>query len=218
MTEDEIRCTWLARLGRPVALDFAFLAVGDAFPQAADRTVALGELGAGRVVPGDRLEAVGLAPAPVPVRVARVEQPAPGGGVTATDAGEAGQVLGLTLEHAPGAAIVPGQCLAPPGRLALAAAVAAEAWILPAGDLPGSPLEQRRLLEAAAEGRDLELVFHSHPVAARPAETWRPELGAEYRIAFDLAHPVALYPDTRFALRHTGLTFGAGIVLHPRSN
>ena len=211
MTEDEIRRAWLARLGRPIVLDFTLLPVGDVFRQAADRTVALGELGAGRVAAGDRLDAVGVAPAPVPVRVLRVEQPAPGG-VTAVEAGEAGQVLGVTLEHAPGAAIVPGQCLAPPGRLALAASVAADVWVLPASDLPGSPLEQRRLLEAAAEGRDLELVFHSRPVAARPSTPWRPELGVEYRVAFELAHPVALYPDTRFALKHAGLTFGAGIV------
>ena len=212
-TEEEIRRDWLARLGRPVALDFAFFAVDEAFAEGAGRTIALGELGTGRVAPGDALEAVGIEAEPVAVRVARVDEPAAEGrGVVTRDAGEAGRVLALALEHDPAAAVVPGQCLAPAGRLAAATAIAADVWIAPAGDLPGSGVEQRRLLRDLAAGRGLELFFHTRPVEARPIAVWEPRFGAEYRLAFDLAHPVALYPRARFALHYEGLPFGAGFV------
>ena len=208
----DIRRAWLARLGRPIALDFPFFAVDDAFAVGGGRTVALGELGTGRVAAGDALEAVGLGPAPVPVVVARVERPAPDGrGVVPVAAGEAGETLGLTLEHAPGAAVVAGQCVAPPGRLAAAATLDAEVWVLSADDLPGSPVELRRMLADVAQGRGLELFVHTRPVAARAAR-WRPELGAEYGLTLTLAHPVAVYPGARFALRYAGLTFGVGTV------
>lgn len=214
-TTDEIRRSWLERLGRPADLDFAFFAVGEVYPQDAIHTVALGELGTGRIAPADALEAVGLGTTPVPVRVARVDEPASDGrGVVTRDAGEAGQVLALVLEHEAGAAIAPGQCLAPAGRLTAATAITADIWLVPPGDLPGSPVEQRRLLRAIVEGRGLDLFVHTRPVAARPIAIWQPELGAEYRLAFDLAHPVAVYRNARFALRYEGLTFGAGFVIN----
>src|SRR4051812_1497807 len=213
MTEDDIRRRWLARLGQTIDLDFAFFAVDDAFPLGPGRTAALGDLGAGRVAAGDALEAVGVGPVPVAVRVERVERPAPdGAGVVAVETGAAGETLALVVAHAPDAAVVPGSCLAPPGRLVASAAVEADVWVLPAAEMPGSPGELRRVLRAAAEGEGLELFFHTRPVAARATREWRPELGAEYRVGFALAHPVALYAGTRFALRYEGLTFGAGVV------
>lgn len=214
---DEIRRRWLERLGRPVELDFALFVVDDVFPRGEGRAVALGEVGTGRIAAGDELEAVGVAPEPTLVRVALVEQPSPdSAGVVAVEAADAGQSYALTLEIAAGATLAPGQCLAPRGRLAQATAIDAEVWILPVDLLPGSPFEQRRLLADAAAGRGLDAVFHTRPVAARPTVDWRPALGAEYRLAIELAHPVALYPATRFALRYEGLVFGAGVVISGR--
>ena len=64
------------------------------------------------------MECVGYAPAPILVRVLRVDRPdALGRGVNPVAEGVAGDVLGLMLEHDAASEIVPGQCLAPAGRL-----------------------------------------------------------------------------------------------------
>lgn len=212
MTE-EIRRRWLTRLGRPAELDHTFFAVEEVYPRGAGVTVVAGELGTGTVRAGDALEAVGIAPAPFPVRVARVERPIPERrAVEPVEAGAAGEVLGLTLEHAADVRIEAGQCLAPAGRLRLASRVSGDVWVLPPEDLPGSPYEHRLLLAAAAESRDVEAFFHTRAVGARVVTPWRPELGHEYEIALDLDLPVALYPGARFALRYEGLTFAAGFI------
>jgi translation elongation factor EF-Tu-like GTPase len=121
-------------------------------------------------------------------------------------------VLGLTLEHAPKTEVVAGQCLAPAGRLAVASRVEADVWVVPAEDLPVSPYDRRMLVEDVSAGRDFGLYFHTREVDARCETIWRPDFGAEYRLAFALERPVALYSGTRFALRYQGLTFGAGFV------
>jgi translation elongation factor EF-Tu-like GTPase len=212
--EELVRRRWLERLGRPADLDFPFFAVEEDYPRGPTVTVVAGELGTGAVRAGDELEAVGLAPAPFPVRVAAVERPlAERGGVERIAAGAAGEVLGLTLEHTAEHRPVAGQCLAPAGRLALASRVEAEVWVLPADSTPGSSYEHRLMLEAVEAGRGLELFFHTRAVVARAEGAWQPRLGAEYRAAFRLERPVALYPGTRFALRYEGLVFGAGFVV-----
>jgi elongation factor Tu len=213
-TEGELRRDWLARLGRPVALDHAFFAVDGVYPKGEGVTVVTGELGTGRAAVGDALEAVGYAEAPVPVRVARVERPVPlVRGVEEVVEAEAGDVVGLTLEHAAGARLVKGQCLAPPGRLRTASRVEADVWAVPAYDLPGTPEEQLHLIDEVAAGRGLELFFHTRAVPARSEVPWRPELGAERRLRFALEEAVPLYPGARFGLRYGGLTFGAGFVV-----
>jgi translation elongation factor EF-Tu-like GTPase len=208
------RQAWLARLGRPVDLDYPFFAIGDVFPQGPSRTIATGELGTGRVAAGDVLEAVGYAPSPIRVRVARVERPdAQGRGVTEVSEGVAGDVLGLTLEHDASSEVVLGQCLAPSGRLRALSVVDADVWIVTPDDLPCIPEEQREILDAVAAGRGLDLYFHTREVPARARGEWRPALGEEYRVVFDLAVPVAVYEGARFGLRHRGLTIGAAFVI-----
>jgi translation elongation factor EF-Tu-like GTPase len=210
---ERIRRAWLARLGTPIALDFPLFPVEDAFPRGHGVTVALGELATGRVVAGDALEAVGVAFEPVPVEVRAIERPAAGGrGVEPVVAALAGGAFGLTLGHAPEHVVVSGQCLAPHGRLSSAATVAADVWMLGEDDLPGTPVELRRMLADVAAGRALDLFFHTRSVAARCAIGWTPVLGAEARVRFDLAHPVALYPGVRFAVRYDGLVVGVGVV------
>jgi translation elongation factor EF-Tu-like GTPase len=210
----ERRSRWLARLGHPVDLDYAFFAIGDVFRPAPGQTVAAGELGTGRVVAGDLLEAVGYGAVALSVRVARVERPDPlGRGVSEVPEGVAGDVLGLTLEHDPSAEIVVGQGLAPEGRLRAVSRVEAELWIVTAEDLPCVPAEQRAILDDLTTGRGLDLFFHTRAVPARAPAGWRPELGEEYRLAFDLSCPVPLYDGARFGLRYKGLTIGVGFVV-----
>ena len=211
-SEEEIRRDWLARLGRPTPLDFAFFAVAEVYSRGPGVTVAAGEVGTGSVAHGDALEAVGISATPFPVRVARVELPGAAGGVEESAAAAAGQVVGLTVEHPPGTEVVVGQCLAPAGRLALASRVEADVRVVPAEDLPISSYDRRRLVEDVSAGRDFGLYVHTREVDARCETAWRPDFGAEYRLAFALEYPVALYPGTRFALRYQGLTFGAGFV------
>jgi len=203
----------MARLGTPVALDHAFLAVEDAFAGETGRTVALGELGAGRVVAGDVLEAVGMTEPRVPVVVRAIERAAAAGhGVEPIEAALPGAVVALTLEHAADAAVAPGQCLAPVGRLGVASRVETELWILGADDLPGSDPELRRMLAHLGSGLEIELFFHTRPVAASCTSAWMPALGAEYGLTFELAHPVALAAETRFAVRYEDLIVGVGVV------
>lgn len=217
MDADEIRRRWLGRLGRPTELDFAFFASEDVFALEPGRTVAIGELRTGRIVAGEALEAVGLSEERLPVRVLAVEEPlANGRGVAPVAEGRAGRVLALTLEHASDGALAAGQCLAPPGRLALSRHVTADVWLLPSDELPGSPVEQRHLVRDVAAGHKFDLFFHTRPVVARTDAPWQPELGTERRLGFALERPVALYPETRFALRYDGLTFGAGFVIESR--
>ena len=82
-----------------------------------------------------------------------------------------------------------------------------------AEDLPCVPEEQRAILAEIAAGRGLGLFFHTRTVAARAATTWHPELGEEYRLAFDLAAPVPLYEGARFGITFKGLTVGVGFVV-----
>jgi translation elongation factor EF-Tu-like GTPase len=207
---EEIRRDWLARLGRPAELDFPFFAVAEVYGRGPGVTIAAGELGTGSVAAGDALEAVGYSASPFPVRVARVDLPGAAGGVEVVASAAAGQVVGLTVEHPAGTEVVVGQCLAPPGRLAVASRVEADVWVVPAEDLPISPYDRRRLVEDVSAGRDFGLYVHTREVEARCETSWRPDFGGEASLAFELSQPVALYPGTRFALRYQGLTFGAG--------
>jgi len=205
------RSRWLARLGEPVDLDYTFFAVGEVFPRSPGRTVVTGELGTGHIGPNDELEAVGYGPAPVPVRVERVERPHPvTGAIVEVDRGNAGDVLGLTLAHEPALGLVIGQCLASTGRLRAATVVEADVWIVEAADLPCIPEEQTALFDEIGEGRGLELFFHTRSVSARMRGEWRPALGEEYRLTFDLAAAVPLYEGARFGVRARGLTIGIG--------
>jgi translation elongation factor EF-Tu-like GTPase len=210
---EPLRAKWLARLGRPVALDFAFFPIEQVYARTPTETIATGELGTGTVRAGDRLEAVGHGPERLPVRILRIDAPRPERhAVETVETGSAGEALGLALEHAPDAKLVAGQCLAPPGRLALASRVEAEVWLLETADVPGSPAEHRRMLADLGASRGLDCFFHTHDVAARVADDWRPGFGAEYALAIELAHPVALYPGARFAVRYHGLTLGVGFI------
>jgi hypothetical protein len=78
--------------------------------------------------------------------------------------------------------------------------------------LPGTAIEQLALCDAIEAGNGLELFVHSRAVSARTVEIWRPVLGGESALSFELDAPVAIYPGTRFGLRYEGLTFGAGFV------
>ncbi len=211
-TPEDIRREWLAKLGREIELDYPFFPVEDAFVQGPTRTVAVGELCSGTVVAGDELEAVGILSVPTRVVVTGVTRPRDGTGVEPVVAALPGGAYALTLDHASSERVVFGQCLAPPGALSASATVSADVWVVSADDLPGSALEHRRMLEEVAVGRGLELFFHTRAVEGRALERWAPSLGAEYRLTFELGHSVALFPEARFALRHSGLTIGAGIV------
>ena len=211
--EDRVRRAWLARLGMPVHLDFPLFPVEGVFEQAPGASVAVGELATGRLALGDELEAVGYGAAPVPVRVARIEQPDTlRREVHDAALGTAGQHYGLTLEHDPSSPLVPGQCLAPAGRLASAASVEASVWVVPVDDWPIAEAERRFVLAELAEGRGLGLFFHARAVAARASEAWRPVPGREYRLRFELAEPVPLYDGARFGLLYETLTVGVGFV------
>ena len=121
-------------------------------------------------------------------------------------------MLGITLEHAARAVIVAGQGLAPANCLRAASRIEGDVWIVTAADLPCLPDEQRGILEELASGRGLEMFLHTRCVAARVEGEWRPELGAEYRLAFELSEAVPLYAGARFGLRYEGLTVGVGFV------
>jgi translation elongation factor EF-Tu-like GTPase len=211
---EERRRRWLTRLGQPVYLDYPFFAIGDVFRRAPGRTVATGELGTGRIAAGDDLECSGYVAAPISVRVLRVDRPdSVHRGVSEVAEGVAGDVLGVTLEHDASSEIVPGQCLAPAGRLRTPSIVEGDVWIVTADDLPCIPEERRAILDDLATGQGLELFFHTRAVPARVRGAWRPELGEEYRLAFDVPTPIPVYEGARFGVRYRGLTVGAGFVL-----
>jgi translation elongation factor EF-Tu-like GTPase len=208
------RSRWLTRLGQPVHLDYPFFAIGEVFRRAPGRTVATGELGTGRVAAGDALECFGYSEAPIPVRVLRVDRPdSLHRGVSEVAEGVAGDVLGLALEHDAAREVVPGQCLAPAGRLRTLSIVEGDVWIVTADDIPCVPEERRAMLDDLASGRGLELYFHTRAVEARVRGAWRPELGEEYRLMFDVPAPIPVYDGARFGVRYRGLTIGAGFVL-----
>jgi translation elongation factor EF-Tu-like GTPase len=211
--DDGTRVRWLARLGTFVDLDFPFFPVAEVFDQGPGATVAVGELGTGRIALGDELTAIGYLPSPVAVRVVRIEQPDTiRREVHDAALAVAGQHYGLTLEHDPATKIVPGQAIAPAGRLRTARAIDADVWVAPADEWPVSEDDRRFVLGELAEGRGLNLFFHTHAVAARAVDPWRPEPGLEYRLRFELAEAVPLYDGARFGLRYETLTTGAGFV------
>lgn len=214
MTDPEtIRRRWLERLGRPVHLAFPFAAVEDVFPRGRGVSMASVEIGAGSISIGDRLVAAGYTAAPVPVMVAGIDLPVPERrGVQPVERATAGAVVGLDLRHDPSSAVLPGQCLAPAGRLAVASGFEADVWCLAASELPGSPGEQQALCDAIASGTGLDVFVHARALGARTREPWRPSLGDEAVVRIELSAPVAVYPGTRFGLRYEGLTFGAGFV------
>lgn len=211
---DSIRRRWLERLGQPVTLDFPFAAIEEVFPVSPGIAIATVEIGAGSISVSDRLEAVGHWPFPIAVEILRIEAPVPERReVEEVAFAIAGSVVGLQLAHDPESQIRAGQCLAPGGKLALVSVFNADVWSLPPEDLPGDAREQAAMCDAIEAGSGLELFMHTRAVSARSRETWRPSLGRESRLAFDLDAPVAIYPGTRFGLCYEGLTFGAGFVL-----
>ena len=210
----DIRRRWLERLGQPVQLDFPFAAIEEVFPVSPGFSIATVEIGAGSISMSDRLEAVGHWQHAIAVEVLRIEAPVP----ERRDVEEvafaiAGSVVGLQLAHDPEALVRAGQCLAPAGTLASVSTFAADVWCLPPEDLPGDALEQAALCDSIEAGSGLELFIHTRAVSARSRESWRPSLGRESTLTFDLDAPVAIYPGTRFGLCYEGLTFGAGFVL-----
>lgn len=209
----DVRRRWLERLGQPVQLDFPFAAIEAVYPVSSGISIATVEIGSGSITMSDRLEAVGTSPVPVAVEVVRIEAPVPERrDVTEVAFATAGSVVGLQLAHDPATSIFAGQCLAPAGRLSSARSFAAEVWCLPPEDLPGTALEQHSLCDAIEAGSGLELFVHTRPVPASSREKWRPMLGRDTTLTFDLDWTVALYPGTRFGLSYEGLTFGAGFV------
>ena len=210
---DSIRRRWLERLGQPVQLDFPFAAIEAVYPFSSGISIATVEIGSGSITTSDRLDAVGFSPIPIAVEVVRIEAPVPERrDVTEVAFATSGSVVGLQLAHDPGTSIHAGQCLAPAGRLQSALSFVADVWCLPPEDLPGTALEQHSLCDAIEAGSGLELFVHTRAVPARSRETWRPSLGRDATLTFELDASVALYPGTRFGLCYEGLTFGAGFV------
>jgi len=210
---DSIRRRWLERLGQPAILDFPFAAIEEVFPVTAGISIAMVEVGSGSISVSDRLEAVGFAPWSTDVEVLRIESPVPERREVSEIAfAAAGSVVGVHLAHDPASSVIAGQCLAPAGRLEARTRVAADIWCLPPEELPGTPPEQQALCDAITAGHGLEVFVHTRAVRARACTMWRPSLGAETELEFELDAPVAIYPGTRFGLCYEGLTFGAGFV------
>lgn len=167
-------------------------------------SVVTGRIEQGAVGEGDRLDVLGLGPIRK-ARVARVERAADGNPL-----GEPGDVVALTLPDLDPETLCPGMALTTPGTGITH--IRLDGWL----EIPSDPAWGP--IEAIDPGATVQL-FHRTaevPAVLRGGGPLTPGWAGPVRL--DLARPLVVHPDERFALRRAGRTIAAGVVQRPRSH